>query len=142
MNTCGCLNDGDNYGCPVAPGAAVIPDWNNMQSAETRCYHILGLLNMESVGLMKPTCSGVLSRGSSVSSRHPVQPDSLQKQSGVGERGLFCLHSGCINKPALWTSVSACIMDDIAEGHARRRGWAPGRDNQPSFQSWETCEKL
>lgn len=30
------LSDGDNYGCPVAPRAAVRPVWNNMLLAGTR----------------------------------------------------------------------------------------------------------
>lgn len=47
-----------------------------------------------------------------------------------------------INKSALWTSVSACIMDDIAEGPARQRGWVPGRDNEPPFSHGKKREAL
>lgn len=74
-NTCSYLSDGDNYGCPVAPWAAVRPVWNNMLLAGTRCYHCLGLLNLQlphththaAWSLMKPTCSGMISPGSSLS---------------------------------------------------------------------------
>lgn len=34
--------------------------------------------------------------------------------------------------------MSACIMDDIAEGPERQRGWVPGRDNEPPL-SHEKC---
>lgn len=47
-----------------------------------------------------------------------------------------------INKSGLWTSVSACIMDDIAEGPARQRGWVPGRDNEPPFSCGKCGEAL
>lgn len=48
----------------------------------------------------------------------------------------------CINKLALWTSVSVCIIDDIAEGPARQRGWVPGRDNEPPFSHGKCVEAL
>ncbi len=47
-----------------------------------------------------------------------------------------------INKSALWTSVSACIMDDVAEGPERQRGWVPGRDNEPLFSRGKCGEAL
>lgn len=48
----------------------------------------------------------------------------------------------CINKSALWTSVSACIMDDIAEGPEKQRDWVPGRDNEPPFSRGKCGEAL
>lgn len=47
-----------------------------------------------------------------------------------------------INNSALWTSASACIMDDIAEGLARQRGWVPKRDNEPPFSCGKCVEGL
>ena len=77
-NTPNYLSYGDNYGCPVAPRAAVMPVWNNMLSAGTGSC--LGLLNLQlpythtrshtlphTEGLMKPTCTGMISPGSSLS---------------------------------------------------------------------------
>lgn len=49
---------------------------------------------------------------------------------------------GRINKSALWTAVSVCIMDDIAEGPERQRGWVPGRDNEPPFSRGKCGEAL
>ena len=46
------------------------------------------------------------------------------------------------NKSALWTSASACIMDDIAKGPERHRGWVPGRDNEPPFNRGKCREAL
>lgn len=176
-NTCSCLSDGDNYGCPVAPWAAVRPVWDNMLSAGMRCYHSPGLLNLQlphtrahththaAWSLMKPTCSGMISPGSSLSpmlqalcpislSVFAARLGLLQKHRGdtaelhglnVREK-LPILppshHPDRINKSALWTSVSACIMDDIAEGPARQRGWVPGRDNEPPFSRGKCGEAL
>lgn len=62
----------------------------------------------------------------------------------VGENCLFCPYflSEPINQSASWTSVSECIMDDIAEGPARQRGWVPGRDNEPAFSQERKREVL
>lgn len=51
-------------------------------------------------------------------------------------------HPDHINKSALWTSASACIMDDIAEGPERQRGSVPGRDNEPPFSRGKCGEAL
>lgn len=69
-------DDRDKYGCPVAPEAAARSLWNKMPLTGTGRVSLLGLVEFTptahtnthaGLSLMKPTCTGMISPGSSLS---------------------------------------------------------------------------
>lgn len=170
VDTCSNLNDGDNYGCLVVPRASVEPVWNNVVSWDkmvslpgtveaTVTAHIHTWGNQPNEANLcwydLPWVIYVSSASSSLSCLPLLHPDWVYcrntKEVKRSCTGLMCEKTVCsvsssypdhINKSALWTSASACIMDDIAEGPARQRGWVPGRDNEPPFGHGKCVEAL